>query len=65
MNLVHEALTALPQSQDHWLEESFVLVTTREERKEDEVEGAMLYASKADSLPEARGPSSSWEGKKL
>lgn len=59
-----EAVTALPQGEDHWLEKSFVLVTTSEERKEDEMEGATLHASKADSLPEARG-TSSYEEKKL
>lgn len=59
MNLfVPEAITAIPQGQDHWLEESFVLVITSEEGKEDEMEGATLCASKADSLPEARGASS-------
>lgn len=64
-SFILEAVTALPQGQDHWLEKSFVLVTTSEERKEDEMEGATLYASKADSLPEARGTSSSCEEKKL
>lgn len=64
-SFILEVVTALPQGQDHWLEKSFVLVTTSEERKEDEVEGPTLYASKADNLPEASGTSSSYEEKKL
>ena len=56
--LVHEDITALPQGQDCWLEESLVLGTTGEEKKEAEMKGA-VYSSKEDSLPEARGASSS------